>query len=217
MLRLLDPAVYAETTPAELRARLEARAGLGRDLPGPPTGGCRFLSKGRLAEIKAEFPDDAELAEIVALNWPRRSARRTKAGSRRRFKRCAHMSPRCTGSIGDAAHPAYGQPRRRTASRAGHAGRTGPRTTADQDITLALDRWREQALATAEANPEIFELPVAPGEAVSLPLHFGGLRPGPTSAPPPASTRTNRPALKRMTQDLAFVVRQEVVSHRLRT
>ena len=50
----------------ELRARLEARAGLGRIFLGLQPGLPGVLLKGRLAEIEAEFPDDAELAEIVA-------------------------------------------------------------------------------------------------------------------------------------------------------
>ena len=74
MLKLLDPAVYADTTAQQLRARLEARAGLGRVFLGLQPGLPGVLLNGRLTEIEAEFPDDDELAAIVD----------PRAGSRRR-------------------------------------------------------------------------------------------------------------------------------------
>ena len=56
MLKLLDPAVYADTTAEQLRSRLEARAGLGRVFLGLQPGLPGVLLKGRLTEIEAVVP-----------------------------------------------------------------------------------------------------------------------------------------------------------------
>ena len=214
MLKLLDPAVYSGTTRPELRARLDARAGLGRILLGLQPGLPSVLLKGRLAEIEAAFPHDAELADII-----------TRAREAIGAKDMNLIAREISGLRTHVAevyrlHRRMLRTRRTAALRGSYrvTGRVAPRpivlaSTADQDVTEALDRWREQALATAEGDPEALRATGrALAEAVSLTLDPAALR---MWADARASTDVNaeeRAALERVAQDLAFVVRHDAVS-----
>ena len=154
MLKLLDPAVYADTTAEQLRSRLEARAGLGRVFLGLQPGLPGVLLKGRLTEIEASFPDDAEVGELVA------RARESVAAQDKDETASLIQALRTHVAEVYRVHRRMLRTRRTAALEGTYrvSGRRAPEpvlleSTPRDEVTEALDRWREQALASAEGNP----------------------------------------------------------------
>jgi ATP-dependent helicase HepA len=217
MLKMLDPAVYGAATPAELRLRLEARAGLGRIFLGLQPGLPRVLLKGRLAEIKAEFPVDEELAEILirageAVDAQDRGGIATEIRALR-----THVSEVYR------VHRRMLRTRRDAALEGSYrvAGRTVPEALAldsavDQNVTELLDRWREQALAAAEGDSDALRAAGrALAQAVSLSLDPEALRNWAEDRSCAHIDKDERTALERVDRDLAFVERRDAVSRPL--
>jgi ATP-dependent helicase HepA len=217
MLKLLDPAVYAATTPAELRTRLDARAGIGRIFLGLQPGLPRFLLKGRLAEIEAEFPGDEELAELVV-----RAGEAIDAQDKDQIATEIHALRTHVAEI-YRVHRRMLRTRRTAALEGSYrvTGRAVPEvivldTTADEDVTDVLDRWREQAVATAEGDPHVLRATGrALAQAVSLSLDPEALRNWAAQRASADVHEDERTALERVTQDLAFVERRDAVSRPL--
>lgn len=214
MLKLLDPAMYAKTTPAQLRARLEARAGLGRILLGLQPGLPSVLLKGRLAAIEAEFPGDEELGAIVV--------RAREAIDAQDKDRLATEIQALRMHVAEVYRVHRRMLRtRRTAALAGSyrvTGRAAPEELAlalkaDHEVTEVLSRWREQALAAAEGDPSALRATSrALAHAVSLTLDPEALRNWAAERASSDVDDEEHAALERMTQDLAFVERRDVVS-----
>lgn len=214
MLKLLDPAVYSETTAADLRGRLEARASIGRIFLGLQPGLPSSLLNARLAEIEAEFPGDEELAAIVA---------RTGEAIRAKNKDAVVLEIQALRNHVAEVYRVHRRMlrTRRTAALEGSyrvGGRRAPEvlalhSTADQDATEVIDRWREEALAAAEGDREALRATGrALAQAVSFTLDPEALR---DWAAERASTRVDeeeRAALARVIRDLAFVSRRDTVS-----
>ena len=78
MLKLLDPAVYAEP-PGQFRARLRRSRGPRPRLARPATGPPRHPAEGAPdARSKPSFPDDAEVGDLIARARERSVARQDK-------------------------------------------------------------------------------------------------------------------------------------------
>jgi ATP-dependent helicase HepA len=65
MLRLLDPQVYRDSGAEDLRARVEARSALGRNLLGLRAHLPARLVRSRLAELATLFPEDEDVQNLV--------------------------------------------------------------------------------------------------------------------------------------------------------
>ena len=214
MLKLLDPAVYADTTAQQLRSRLEARAGLGRVFLGLQPGLPGFLLNGRLTEIAGEYPGDDELATIVS-----RAREGIAAGDR---------DQTATSILALRTHVAevYRVHRRmlrtrRTAALEGTyrvSGRRAPepvvlKSSTEGEITEALERWREHAVGTAEGDQAAMTATGrAFAEAVSMTLDPDALRAWAAERATRAVTNDERSALRRIEQDLGFIDRRAAVS-----
>ncbi|WP_256792972.1 protein DpdE [Terrabacter sp. Ter38] len=214
MLKLLDPAVYADTTAEQLRARLEARAGLGRVFLGLQPSLPGVLLKGRLAEIEGSFPDDAEVVDLIA------RARASVATQDKEETASLIHAVRTHVSEVYRVHRRMLRTRRTTALEGTYrvSGRRAPEPillapTRRDEVTEALDRWREQALASAEGNRAAMTVAArAFAEAAAVALDPSALREW-------AAYRADAPvaadeiaALKRIEQDLAYADRRSTVS-----
>ncbi len=214
MLKLLDPAVYAGTTARQLRSRLEARAGLGRVFLGLRPGLPGVLLKGRLAEIETAFPADDEVGtlverarEAVAVQDQDETSRliqalRTHVAEVYRVHRRMLRTRRTT-----ALERAYRVSGRRTPQ----AVPLG--TTPHDEVTEALDRWREQALARAEGNPlAMTATGRAFAEAAAVALDPRALQAWADSRAAEAGGNDELAALKRIEQDMGYADRRATVS-----
>lgn len=214
MLKLLDPAVYADTTAEQLRSRLESRAGLGRVFLGLQPGLPGFLLNGRLTEIEAEFPDDDDLGAIVA--------RAREAVAAQDKDQTATLIQALRTHVAEVYRVHRRMLRtRRTAALEGTyrvSGRRAPeravlKSSTDDEVTEALDRWREQALARAEGDPAAMTATGrAFAEAVSLTVDPDALRIWCADRATEAVTDDEQSALGRIEQDLGFVDRRATVS-----
>jgi ATP-dependent helicase HepA len=214
MLKLLDPAVYASTTAEQLRSRLEARAGLGRVFLGLQPGLPGVLLNGRLTEIEAEFPDDGELAAIVA--------RAREAVATHDKDQTATLIQALRTHVAEVyrVHRRMLRTRRTTALEGTYrvSGRRAPervllKSSTDDEVTESLDRWREQALATAEGDPAAMTATGrAFAEAVALTHDPSALRGWAAARATAAVTDDEQSALRRIEQDLSFADRLARVS-----
>ncbi|MFD6091263.1 protein DpdE [Oerskovia sp. NPDC060338] len=214
MLKLLDPAVYADTTAVQLRSRLGARAGLGRVFLGLQPGLPGVLLNGRLTEVQAEFPDDKELATIVA--------RTREAVAEQDKDQTATLIRALRTHVAEVyrVHRRMLRTRRTTALEGTYrvSGRRTPEpilleSSTDGEVTEALDRWREHALATAEGDTSAMTATGrAFAEAVSLTFDPSALRVWSAHRAAGAVTDDERSALWRIEQDLSFADRRVTVS-----
>lgn len=154
MLKLLDPAVYQSTTVAELRERLEARAGLGRLFLGLQPGLPGVLLNSRLNEIAVAFPDDPEVTTLSTAGLTAVAAKDNAAlvnavtALRTHIAEVYRVHRRMLRT-------------RRTAALAGSFRVTGrdvplPLTLKgglSTDVNNVLDQWRQQVLGEVEGDP----------------------------------------------------------------
>ncbi len=154
MLKLLDPAVYQSTTVAELRERLEARAGLGRLFLGLQPGLPGVLLNSRFNEIAAAFPDDPEVATLTAAGLAAVKVKDDAALVQAIAALRTHIAE------------VYRVHRRMLRTRRTAALEQSFRVTGRQepgqltldarlatDVTNVLEQWRQQVLATVEGDP----------------------------------------------------------------
>lgn len=214
MLKLLDPAVYADTTAGQLRSRLEARAGLGRVFLGLQPSLPGVLLKGRLAEIEASFPDDAEVRDLVA------RARESVATQDKDETASLIQALRTHIAEVYRVHRRMLRTRRTTALEGTYrvSGRRAPEplsleSTLRDDLVEALDRWREQALASAEGNPAAMTLAGrAFAEATAASLDPSALQKWAAERAAAPLAADEIAALKRIVQDVAYADRRATVS-----
>lgn len=214
MLKLLDPTVYADTAAEQLRSRLEARADLGRVFLGLQPNLPGVLLKGRLTEIEASFPDDGEVGDLVARARVAVDAQEKGEIASRIQALRTHVAEVYR------VHRRMLRTRRTTALAASFrvSGRRSPQpllleSPLRDDVAGALDRWREQALASAEGDPEAMTLAGrALAQAVAVGIDSSALQKWATdrAATPLAADEVT--ALKRMVQDVAYVGRRGAVS-----
>ena len=214
MLKLLDPAVYADTTAEQLRSRLEARAGLGRVFLGLQPSLPGVLLKGRLTEVEASFPEDAEVGELVA------RARESVAAQDKDETASLIQALRTHVAEVYRVHRRMLRTRRTTALEGTYrvSGRRAPEpvlleSTPRDEVAEALDRWREQALASAEGNPAAMTIAArAFAEAAAVGLDPSALQEwaADRAAAPVAADEVA--ALKRIEQDMAYADRRATVS-----
>ncbi|MGV9251385.1 protein DpdE [Streptomyces sp. NPDC003697] len=215
MLKLLDPAVYRDTTAEDLRQRMEARSALGRLFLGLQPHFPGVLLNKRLTEIGAAFPEDAEVAALIsevrqAVGGPDRQALTVAIGALRtyvsevyrvhrrmlRTRRTAalHQSYRVTGRL---------RPQQVVLPSSAFAG-----------LASLLDNWRQEALAACEFDEEARrEAASAFATAVALSLDPDSLRAWTQSRA--AATPGEQEALDRIESDLRFVDRRRDVARPL--
>lgn len=214
MLKLLDPAVYADTTAEQLRSRLEARAGLGRVFLGLQPNLPGVLLKGRLSEVEASFPEDAEVGELVA------RARESVAAQDKDETASLIQALRTHVAEVYRVHRRMLRTRRTTALEGTYrvSGRRTPEpilleSAAADEVTEALDRWREQALASAEGDPEeLTNAGRAFAEAAAASLDPSALQAWASDRTDTAVGPEEVAALKRIQQDMSYVDRRTTVS-----
>lgn len=214
MLRMLDPAVYATTTPDQLRERLEARADLGRVFLGLQPSLPGVLLKSRLTQIEAAYPDDADVAEIVEQT--------RDAISRQDKPEVASQIHALRTHVAEVYRVHRRMLRtRRTAAFEGTyrvSGRRAPESinldsSSSDDVTDALERWREQALAVAEGDAAAMTSTArAFADAVALTLDPDALRVWATARAASTTSTAERAALQRVHADLGFGDRRGTVS-----
>ena len=214
MLKMLDPAVYARTTAEQLRSRLEARAGVGRAFLGLQPGLPGVLLNGRLTQIEAEFPADGDLAALVV------GAR--EAIARHDKDETASLIQALRTHVAEVyrVHRRMLRTRRTTALEGTYrvSGRRAPesvllKSSTDGEVTEALDRWREHALAKAEGDPAAMTATGrAFAEAVALTLDPSALRGWAAARATASATGEEQSALRRIEQDLGFADRRATVS-----
>jgi len=215
MLKMLDPAVYNQTTVEDLHERLEARAGLGRLFLGLQPGLPGVLLKNRLTEIAAAFPDDSEVIDLASAGL---TAVEEKNGT---------ALVDAISSLRIHIAEVYRVHRRmlrtrRTAALEGSFQVTGRQIPVDLtldsqlyvDTTNVLDRWREQILAAVENDPDgLREAGRALAAAAAFSLDPEGLRDWARSRT--AVSNDEQEALDRIVADLAFADRRKMISRPL--
>ena len=212
MLKLLDPAIYAQVTVQQLRERLVARAGLGRTFLGLQPGLPRVLLRNRLAEIRTELSGDPEVGRLldsaaVALDADDRPAVATFIDGLRTH-------------IGEVyrVHRRMLRTRRTSALERSYqvTGRRAPDSLVINSSILAeatrlLEGWRQEALAANEDNPQALR-EVARDFAQAVSLSFDPVDLALWAHTRRAATQDERTALDRFVQDLAFSSRRKDVA-----
>ncbi|MDQ0679673.1 ATP-dependent helicase HepA [Arthrobacter pascens] len=212
MLKLLDPAVYADVSVEDFRKRLAARAELGRIFLGLQPKGPAVLLRKRLTELGNELPGDTDVEQLLAIAS---DALDTKNPD---ILKDAIDSLRTHVAEIYRVHRRMLRTRRTSALQATYrvTGRRAPEAlTLESDLltetTRLLEAWRQEALAAHEEDPITLPSPArALAEAVSLSLDPEALA-GWASARA-ASTPGEQTALDRIVQDLAFTNRREMVA-----
>ncbi|MFC8412538.1 protein DpdE [Streptomyces coelicoflavus] len=215
MLKLLDPAVYRDTTADDLRHRMEARAGLGRLFLGLQPHFPGVLLNKRLTEIGAAFPEDAEVAALLS------EVRQAVGGPDR------HALAGAIGSLRTYVSEVYRVHRRMLRTRRTAAlhesyqvtGRSRPQqvllpSSAFAGLASLLDNWRQEALAACEFDGEARrEAASAFATAVALSLDPDALCAWAQSRA--AVAQGEQEALDRIESDLRFVSRRRDIARPL--
>jgi ATP-dependent helicase HepA len=212
MLKLLDPAMYADVSVDDLRKRLAARAGLGRIFLGLQPTLPASLVRNRLAELRKELPADTDVERLLdgasgALDAGDRNALRAAIDDIR-----THVAEVYR------IHRRMLRTRRTSALQATYrvTGRTPPeplmlKSDLLVETTRLVEAWRQEALAAHEDDPTALQSAArALAEAVSLSLDPESLSEWARSRA--AATRGEQIALDRVAQDLAFTNRRDAVA-----
>lgn len=208
MLKLLDPAVYRDTTAEDLRRRMEARSALGRMFLGLQPHFPGVLLNKRLTEIGAAFPEDAEVAALIG------EVRAAVAGPDRHVLAVAIGALRTYVSEVYRVHRRMLRTRRTAALHESYrvTGRLRPQqvdlpSSAFAGLAALLDNWRQEALAAREFDEEARrEAASAFATAVALSLDPDALCGWAQSRV--AATPGEQEALDRIESDLRFVSRR---------
>lgn len=208
MLKLLDPAVYRDTTAEDLRRRMEARSALGRLFLGLQPHFPGVLLNKRLTEIGATFPEDDEVGALIgevrqAVTGPDRHALAVAIGALRTYvSEVYRVHRRMLRTRRTAAlHESYRV-----------TGRLRPQqvvlpSSAFAALASLLDNWRQEALAACEFDEEARREAVsALATAVALSLDPDALCAWAQSRV--AATPGEQDALDRIESDLRFVSRR---------
>ncbi|AWW37545.1 protein DpdE [Streptomyces cadmiisoli] len=215
MLKLLDPAVYRDTTAEDLRQRMEARSALGRLFLGLQPHFPGVLLNKRLTEIGAAFPEDAEVAALIS------EVRQAVGGPDRQVLTVAIGALRTYVSEVYRVHRRMLRTRRTAALHQSYrvTGRLRPQQVVLPSSSFAglaslLDNWRQEALAACEFDEEARrEAASAFATAVALSLDPDSLRAWTQSRA--AATPGEQEALDRIESDLKFVDRRRDVARPL--
>ncbi|MGY2129387.1 protein DpdE [Blastococcus sp. SYSU DS0617] len=212
MLRLLDPAIYADVSVKQLRGRLAARAGLGRIFLGLQPGLPAVLLRKRLAELGEELPGDADVELLLsaassALDSGDREALKTRIDGLRMHVAEVYR-----------VHRRMLRTRRTSALEATYqvTGRRAAEPLVIQsdlltETTRLLEAWRQEALAAHEDDPSTLD-DVAWAFAKAVNLAFDPEALGQWAQCRTAATLGEQTALDRMVQDLAFRDRRDGVA-----
>jgi ATP-dependent helicase HepA len=215
MLRLLDPAVYADVSVEGLRKRLTARAGLGRILLGVQPNLPAVLLRNRLRELRTELPGDADVEQLLAV-----ASEALESGDREALKEAIEGIRTHVAEI-YRVHRRMLRSRRTSALHATYrvTGRRAPEPLRLESGLLAettklLEAWRQEALAAHEADATSLQSSAqAFAEAISLSLDPEALADWARCRAPVSPGEHT--ALDRIVQDLAFSSRREVVAQPL--
>ncbi|MER7062781.1 protein DpdE [Streptomyces albidoflavus] len=208
MLKLLDPAVYRDTTAEDLRRRMEARSALGRLFLGLQPHFPGVLLNKRLTEIGATFPEDDEVSALIG------EVRQAVAGPDRHALAVAIGALRTYVSEVYRVHRRMLRTRRTAALHESYrvTGRLRPQqvvlpSSAFAALASLLDNWRQEALAACEFDEEARREAVsALATAVALSLDPDALCAWAQSRV--AATPGEQDALDRIESDLRFVSRR---------
>ncbi|MFD4014864.1 protein DpdE [Streptomyces albidoflavus] len=208
MLKLLDPAVYRDTTAEDLRRRMEARSALGRLFLGLQPHFPGVLLNKRLTEIGATFPEDDEVGALIG------EVRQAVAGPDRHALAVAIGALRTYVSEVYRVHRRMLRTRRTAALHESYrvTGRLRPQqvvlpSSAFAALASLLDNWRQEALAACEFDEEARREAVsALATAVALSLDPDALCAWAQSRV--AATPGEQDALDRIESDLRFVSRR---------
>ena len=212
MLKLLDPAVYAEVSVDDLRKRLTARAGLGRILLGLQPNLPAVLLRNRLRELRNEMSGDFDVQQLLDA-----ASEALEAGSREVLKEAIDGIRTHVAEI-YRVHRRMLRSRRTSALHATYrvTGRKAPEPLKLESGVLAettklLEVWRQEALAAHEADPvALGSAARAFAEAVNLSLDPKALANWASCRL--AATSGEQTALDRIVQDLAFTNRRDAVA-----
>ncbi|WP_394250308.1 protein DpdE [Arthrobacter pityocampae] len=212
MLKLLDPAVYADTSVEDLRKRLTTRAGLGRILLGLQPTLPAVLLRNRLGELRKELSGDLEVEQLLQA-----ASDALQAGDRDVLKDAIDGIRTYIAEI-------YRVHRRMLRSRRTPALQTTYRVTGRKtpeplrlesellvETTRLLEGWRQEALAAHETDPTaLHSTAQAFAEAVGLSLDPESLIEWASHRG--AATVGEQTALDRIVQDLTYTNRRQAVA-----
>lgn len=212
MLKLLDPAVYADVSVDDLRKRLTARAGLGRILLGLQPNLPAVLLRNRLRELRNEMSGDSDIEQLLDV-----ASDALEAGSRKALEEAIEGIRTHVAEI-YRVHRRMLRSRRTSALQATYrvTGRKAPEPLKVESGVLAettklLEVWRQEALAAHEADPSALQSAArAFAEAVNLSLDPESLANWASCRL--AATPGEQTALDRIVQDLAFTNRRDAVA-----
>ncbi|MET3142803.1 UNVERIFIED_ORG: ATP-dependent helicase HepA [Arthrobacter sp. UYEF2] len=212
MLKLLDPAVYAEVSVEDLRKRLAARAELGRIFLGLQPKRPAVLLRNRLNELRNELTGDSDVEELLDV-----ASEALDADNRDSLKTAIDSLQTHVAEI-YRVHRRMLRTRRTSALQATYrvTGREAPEplnleTGLLAQTTQLLEAWRQEALAAHEEASTILPYPTrAFAEAVSLSLDPQALAEWASTRAP--STTGEHSALERIVRDLAFTNRRDLVT-----
>lgn len=212
MLKLLDPAVYADVSVDDLRKRLVGRAGLGRILLGLQPNLPAILLRNRLRELRNELSGDTDVDQLLDI-----AADALDAGDRDALKAAIDGIRTYVAEI-YRVHRRMLRTRRTSALQATYrvTGRKAPEPLILESDLLAettklLEAWRQAVLAAHEEDPSALQSDArAFAEAVSLSLDPESLAVWARSRA--AATPGEQTALDRIVQDLAFTNRRAAVA-----
>lgn len=212
MLKLLDPAVYADVSVEDFRQRLASRSGLGRIFLGLQPGLPAILLRNRLAELRNELAGDTDVEQLLDI-----ASDALSANDRDALKAAIDDIRTHVAEI-YRVHRRMLRTRRTSALQTTYrvTGRRSPDSLTLEsglltETTRLLEAWRQEALAAHEEDPTALEsAAVAFAEAVSLSLDPESLADWAGSRT--AATPGERTALDRIVQDLSFTNRRDIVA-----
>jgi ATP-dependent helicase HepA len=212
MLKLLDPAIYADVSVGQLRSRLAGRARLGRIFLGLQPGLPATLLRNRVTELRRQLTGDTDVEQLldeasIALDSGDREALKT-------------MIDRLRMHVAEVyrVHRRMLRTRRTSALEATYqvTGRRSPESlVVESDLltetTQLLEAWRREALAAHEnEHAALGDVARAFAEAVSLAFDPEAL--AQWARVRKASTPGEQTALNRVVQDLMFRNRRDEVA-----
>jgi ATP-dependent helicase HepA len=212
MLKLLDPAVYANTKLEDFRHRVNARSALGKIFLGLRPGLPGVILRGRLNELGELFKGDGDVQDMVSTAIGCLASEDPTGTAENIHGLRIHIAEVYR------LHRRMLRTRRTSALEASYhvAGRRPPvvqeiTSTALKDIATLLDDWRQEALAACEVGAlDIDDAALAFGTACSLSLDVDALAVWAQSRT--AATDGERESLKRMTRGLSILSRLDQVT-----
>lgn len=212
MLKVLDPAVYANVSVENLRERLQARAGLGRIFLGLQANLPAVLLRNRLAELGRELSGDSDVAQLIA-----EASDALDSGDRIALNATFDSLRTYVAEI-YRVHRRMLRTRRTSALETDYrvTGRRAPKPLILQsgllsETTRLLEAWRQEVLAAHEEDEHALRA-AAKALAEAVNLAFDPVALAKWAASRRAASVEEQTALDRIVEDLTFTRRRETVA-----